>query len=520
MGFEPPEFFNVADYFLGDRLREGKGERIALRLPGGERTYHQVAVHAHRFGHALRGLGVRQEERVFIALPDGEDFVGALFGVLGIGAVVVMINPTLGPDQLAELLTYCRPRAIVLDAGLVPAFEAARLASSWQGEMLAVGGEAPGATSFEPGRHLVPPPLSSCPTHRDDPAIWLFSGGTTGRPKAVVQPHRSFANTTELYAKAAMGYGPDDVTISVPKLYFGYATGSNLFFPFAVGGSAILFPEHPTAELLFELIRHHRPTVFVNVPTMVNQMVNHPAAAEADLGSLRFATSAGEALPVPLYRRWRELFGVELLDGLGTAEMWHVFLTNRPGDVHPGTLGKAVPGFEVRVRDDEGKDVADDEVGRLWVAGGSRALGYWRNLDRTEECFIGPFFVGGDLVQRDSQGVVTYCGRGDDMMKVSGRWVAPQEVESCLMRHPAVAECAVVAHTNDAGLTKPCAFVVPREPLADDEAAAVGLEEHLKSFALEQLAAYKHPRRVLFLTDFPRTHLGKVDRAKLKSLLD
>ncbi|MFQ5349542.1 MAG: AMP-binding protein, partial [Thermoanaerobaculia bacterium] len=323
--------------------------------------------------------------------------------------------------------------------------------------------------------------------------------------------HRSFANTTECYAKQALGYCEDDVTLSVPKLYFGYATGSNLLFPFSVGASAVLFAEHPTADVLFEQIRRHRPTILINVPTMINQMVDHPAAGEQDLSCLRFATSAGEALPAPLYHRWRETFGVELLDGLGTAEMWHIFVSNLPGAVKPGTLGRVVPGFELRVCDDDGAEVADGEVGRLWVRGDSRALGYWQSTAKTAAAFRGEWFVGGDLVSRDAEGYVTYCGRSDDVLKVGGKWLAPQEVESCLMRHPAVAECAVVGVENAAGLTKPFAFVVAKEKAAD-------LEEQLKRHALEQLEAYKHPRRVIVVEGMPRTHLGKIDRGKLKEM--
>jgi len=354
--------------------------------------------------------------------------------------------------------------------------------------------------------------LETFATHPDDPALWLFSGGTTGRPKAVVQTHRSFANTTELYAKRTLGYREDDVTLSVPKLYFGYATGSNLFFPFSVGGSALLFPEHPTAEVIFEKIARHRPTILVNVPTLIHRMVSHPRAAEQDLSSLRFATSAGEALPVPVYERWQELFGVELLDGLGTAEMWHVFVTNRPGDVRPGTLGRVVEGFELAVRDDDGNDLAAGEVGRLWVRGDSRAICYWQNLEQTAEAFRGEWFVGGDLVSRDADGYVTYCGRADDVLKVAGKWLVPQEVESCLMTHPAVKECAVVGVENEEGLTKPYAFVLPAGEQPD-------LEQSLKDFALERLAAYKHPRRVIVLDELPRTHLGKIDRGKLKTMV-
>ncbi len=510
MGFMPPETFNIAHHFLDQRVEEGRGGRVALRLADRTLTYREVEALASRFGNVLRRLGVRQEERVLIALPDGAEFVGALFGILKLGAVAVMVNPDSKPADLAALYAYSRAGAAVVDAAFLPVFAAAR-EGPWPRTFLAVGGEGGEHPRFEAEAAAVADHLPAAPSHRDDPALWLFSGGTTGRPKAVVQTHRSFANTTECYAKATLGYREDDITLSVPKLYFGYATGSNLLFPFAVGASAVLFPERPTPEAIFEQIRRHRPTILVNVPTLIQQMVSHPDAAAQDLSCLRFATSAGEALPVPLYHRWRETFGVELLDGLGTAEMWHIFLTNRPGEVRPGTLGRVVAGFEVKVCDDDGREVPDGEVGRLWVRGDSRALGYWQSLDKTAAAFRGEWFVGGDLVCRDGDGYVTYCGRGDDMMKVGGKWVAPQEVESCLVQHPAVAECAVVAVENQDGLTKPCAFVVARQ-------ADPGLAEELKAFVLEHLAPYKHPRRVILVEALPRTHLGKVDRGKLKGM--
>jgi benzoate-CoA ligase family protein len=543
MTFLPPERFNLADYLLDDRVREGRGGRTALRLPDREMTYAEVQALANRFGNVLLAQGVQPEQRVMIALPDGAEFVGALFGVLKIGAVGVMVNPALSPPELARLFEYTRSRLAVVDAAALPAFAGAAGQAETAPRFLTVGriggtggaegpdgpggggvtGGTGGAGSI--GGNLAPPPsfeeeaaragdagdrLDNARTHRDDPAIWLFSGGTTGRPKAVVQTHTSYANTTHCYAQTFLGYGEDDVTLSVPKLFFGYATGANLFFPFSVGGSAVLFPEKPTPELLFEKIRRHRPTVLVNVPTMVHHLVSHPEAAAQDLSCLRFAISAGETLPVALYERWKETFGVELLDGLGTAEMWHIFLSNHPRDVKPGTLGKAVPGFEVKVCDEEGRELPAGEVGRLWVRGRSRAIGYWQEMEKTAETFRGDWVVTGDLLSRDADGYFTYCGRADDVLKVGGRWVVPGEVESCLIRHPAVAECAVVGIANEDGLTKPRAYVVARD-------RRPGLEEELKAWVLAELAPYKHPREIVFVDDLPRTHLGKVDRGKLRA---
>jgi acyl-coenzyme A synthetase/AMP-(fatty) acid ligase len=337
----------------------------------------------------------------------------------------------------------------------------------------------------------------------------LLRGKFSGRIIAVVQPHRSFANTTELYAKRAVGYTEDDITLSVPKLYFGYATGCNLFFPFSVGASAFLFGERSTPDAIFDRIERHRPTILVNVPSMMQAMLDHPDVAARDLSSLRFSTSAGEALPPALYQRWRASFGGEVLDGLGTAEMWHIFVSNTPGDVRPGTLGRPVPGFRVEVRDDDGQRVASGEVGQLWVAGDSRAIGYWRDMERTKQVFRGEWVVTGDLVRQDEDGYVTYVGRGDDAIKVKGRWLVPAEVEGVLGEHPLVSGAVVVGAQDAAGLTRPVAFVTLAQPRA-------GIEEDLQRFVVDRLEAYKHPRLVEVVDDLPRTHLGKVNRTEMR----
>lgn len=510
-----PEHLNLAECFLERRLRQGQGERTALRTDAGTFTYAQVAERAGRVARALLNRGVRREERVLIALPDGVDFVATLFGVLKIGAVAVMLNPRLKPDEIAGQIDYTRARMLVVDSEVEGEFRAAaqRLGRWLESGLLVLGREDPAdglRAALARGGDRAPETVA---THRDDAAIWLYSGGTTGRPKAVVQSHRSFAVTTELYGRRTLAYGPDDVTLSVPKLFFGYATGANLFFPFSVGASAVLFPQHPTPEVLFAKIAEHRPTILIHVPTLVQRMVDHPDAASQDLSCLRFATSAGEALPVELYHRWRERFGVELLDGLGTAEMWHVFVTNRPGDVKPGTLGRVVEGFQVEARDENGRPVAAGELGRMWVRGEARAQGYWRNMEKSRDAFRGPWFVAGDMIRIDAEGYVTYCGRGDDALKVGGRWLVPREVEDVLLRHPRVLECAVVGAADADGLMKPVAYV-----LSAPETVPEALAEELKQWALDRLQAYKHPRRVTVLPSFPRTHLGKVDRGALKRL--
>jgi benzoate-CoA ligase family protein len=496
---------NIADLFLDARVREGRGARAAVRTDARTWSYAEIQALANRFAHVLAAAGVEPEQRVMLALPDGAEYVGALFGALKRGAVVVMVNPGLGHEDVAFLVRLSRAKAIVTHHAAAETFRAAAASSGTRCPVLEVGGEA-----LERALAAAPATFETFSSHPDDAALWLFSGGTTGRPKAVVQTHGSFANTTELYGRGVIGYREDDITIAVPKLYFGYATGSNLFFPFSAGASCVLFPEYPSPETLFDHIRRFRPTILVHVPTLVSKMVAHPEAAKQDLSCLRLATSAGEALPVELDRRWRAAFGVELLDGLGTAEMWHIFISNRPGAARPGTLGQVVPGFEIKACDEDGRELPCGETGWLWVRGASRAIGYWQNLQKTSAAFRGEWYVTGDLVTIDAEGFVTYGGRGDEMLKVSGRWLAPQEVESCLLQHPAVAEAAVVGVNDANGLVKPCAFVVVRGPVA-------GLEESLKAFVRERLDAYKHPREVHFVDALPRTHLGKVDRGKLRT---
>src|SRR5213593_4114811 len=504
MSFQPPDQFNIADHFLDARVREGKGARPAVLTDARTLTYREIQALSNQFGHVLTEAGVGAEQRVMIALPDGPAFVAALFGTLKIGAVVVMVNPELKPEAIEYFYAYTRARVLIARRDTVGSFRTAARDARHLKTILVVG-----EPEFDERLARAPVTFDNFPTHRDDAAIWLFSGGTTGQPKAVVQTHTSFANTTECYAKGVIGYSERDVTISVPKLYFGYATSSNLLFPFAVGATTVLFPEAATPELVFERIARFRPTILINVPTMINHMVSHPAAASQDLSCLRLAPSAGEPLPVELYQRWKRTFGVELLDGLGTAEMWHIFISNKPGAVKPGTLGTVVPGFEVRVRDDLAHDLPDGEVGMLWVRGDSRAIGYWQQLDKTKAAFRGEWYVSGDLVRRDADGFFTYCGRADELLKVGGKWLAPQEVEGCLLQHPLVKEVAVVGIEDASGLTKPHAFVVAAE-------ARPSLAEELLTFARERLEPYKAPRTVRFLDSLPRTHLGKVDRRKLR----
>ncbi|MGD2060885.1 MAG: benzoate-CoA ligase family protein [Acidimicrobiia bacterium] len=495
---EWPDELNAYRFFLGDRLAEGRGESVAIRLDRDTLTYSEVDGLTAGLANRLAASGVGVGDRVLLVLPDAPSFVAALFATMRIGAVVVMLNPGLSPQALEAIIDLSRARIAVVDSSYRDHFVGSL--GGWRPEVL-------DPSSVEAEGHET----SIAPTAPRDPAIWLFSGGTTGVPKAVPQTHQSLVNTTRLYGQGSLGLTAGDVTMSIPKLYFGYATGSNLLFPFSVGASIVLFEDHPTPEAVFSRIESQHPTVLVNVPSAINQMLSAPGASSRDLSSLRLATSAGEALPETLYHRWKDQFGVELLDGLGTAEMWHIFVTNTIGDVRPGTLGRVVPGFQIRACDEDGAEVAPGEVGRLWVRGDSLGLGYVGDQEQTERAFRGEWFVGGDLVSIDDDGYVTHRGRADDAIKVKGKWFRPQEVESTLLDHPAVEACAVVAVDDEAGLPRPVAFVVPGEAVT---------EQQLIDWVLENLEPYKHPRRVFFVDELPQTHLGKVDRGALKRAAD
>ena len=506
----------MADHFLFDRLQEGMGERVAIRTVDRALTYAQVAAESERFGNALRALGVLPEERVLLSLPDVPEFAAGIFGTLRVGGVVGMVNPLLPAEDLAYYIEYTRCRVLLCDADvaqkLAPMVERFPLLRG-----IVVLGEAPAGPRFHRYDELLRAQPARCepfPTSRDDPAYWLFTSGSTGKPKAVMHLHHDFPWHAERYARHVLGYAKEDVTLSVARLFFGYATGTNLFFPFLVGATTCLFPEKPTPEVLFEHIERFRPTILTSVPTSINAMVSHADAPRRDLSSLRAVISAGEALPPELYHRWVKQFGVEIYDGIGSAESFHIYISNRPGDVTPGSLGKIVPGFEAKITREDGTLADVDEIGTLWVRGDSVGVGYWQAHEKSKETFHGDWIKSADLFRRDAEARYWYAGRADDLLKVGGIFVSPLEVEDRLLQHAAVAECVVVAYTEQ-GLEKPLAFVLPRKGVEPSEKLAL----ELAAFAKEGLAAYKYPRRVRFVEDLPRNDRGKAERKKLRESL-
>jgi benzoate-CoA ligase family protein len=511
-----PDTFNMADYFLDQRLREGRGDHVAVIDDRGSYTYEQVHDYAERLCGALWDSGIRPEDRCLIGLFDSVEFASSFFGILKAGAVVAMCNPELPAADYTYYLRYTRCRAFIADAGLLdrmahllPECECLRT--------IIVVGEGARALPSLPGVQITRwdeamccAPRGSYPTSKDDPSVWLFTSGSTGKPKAAVHFHHDFPYNTEGYAKQILRIAPSDVTLAVPKLYFGYATGTNLMSPFAVGATTVLFRERPAPELLIDLICRYQVTVLTSVPTSISRMLDVDPGA--DLRPLRVVTSAGEALPKELYQRFVRAYGVEILDGIGSAELFHIYISNRLGEVRPGSLGRLVPGYTARVVRPDGQDAQPGEIGTLWVQGDSAALCYWQAHEQSKRTLRGDWVVSGDLFHRDADGFFYYDGRADDLLKIGGIFVSPIEVEDVMLQHAAVLEAVIVGEENDNGLVRGLAFVVVKKGYPANAALAAELIDHVKM----RLAHYKAPSRIEFVSALPRSDRGKVLRSVLR----
>lgn len=523
MSIEFPEKFNLGHYFLYHNLEAGRGAKTCLYFEDRSFTYADVARMSNRVGNSFREVGVEVEDRILIALPDCPEFVWSWFGAARIGAVITMVNPLLPAADYPYYLDYTRARVAVIHESLAPAFLEAAKTNQYLRAILVVGDlpsddeaplKQPGPAwfSFADTVMSASDECTQADTHRDDIAIWLFTSGSTGHPKGAVHLQHDLPFNTEVFAKRTIGVNENDLTLAVPKLFFGYATGTNLLFPFAVGGATALFAERSTPEKIFSAIEKYRPTILTTVPTMINGMLNADSGVIRDLTSLRFCYSAGEALPVELYERWMKTFGIEVYDGIGSAEMFHIYISNRPGDVKPGSLGRIVNDYEASVVGPDGSPVPTGEMGTLRVRGDSAALCYWNAHEESKKTFAGDWCTTGDQFHVDERGYYWYHGRADDMLKVSGVYVAPTEIENCLLQCESVAECAVIGHDDGDGLIKPKAFIVLREgQKASDEMAT-----EIKEFVKARLALFKYPRWVEFVPSLPKNDRGKINRRELK----
>jgi benzoate-CoA ligase family protein len=512
-----PKTFNVATYFVDRNVHEGRGEKIAIECGEEQVSYHELLERTNRAGNALRQLGVRQEERVLLLLPDQPEFLYCFFGAIKIGAVAVPVNTLSKSEEYDYILNDCRARVALVGESLLPQLELIpRERMRHLRDVVVVG---------EPGKHgrrlhdlmrQASSELPAEPTSKDDAAFWLYSSGSTGPPKGCVHLHHDMVVCSELYAKSILQMNERDRCFSVARLFFAYGLGNAGYFPLSCGATTILSPARPTPASIFADIARYRPTLFFSVPSNYGALLAHRRddGREFDLSSVRHAISAGEALPAPIFERFKQRFGVEILDSLGSTETLQMVIANRPGEAKPGSSGKIIPGYEAKIVDENGQVVGPREIGDLLVKGDSTCTGYWNQHERTKEVFVGAWFRTGDKYYQDEEGYFWHAGRSDDLFKVNGQWLSPSEVESTLLAHPAVREAAVISREDGAGLPKPAAYVVVNSEILPGEQLAIELQE----WVAQRIGRYKRPRWIVFLPEIPKTATGKMQRFKLREL--
>jgi benzoate-CoA ligase len=510
-----PETFNVATYFVDRNVLEGRGRKIAIECGDQKVSYQELLERTNKVGNALRRLGVRPEERVQLVLEDGPEFLYCFFGTIKIGAVAVPTNTLLNPRDYEYLLNDTRARVLFVSETLLPQLQLIpqeRL--KYLREIIVIGSPPDGCVGFADFVQGSSADLEAEPTSKDDAAFWLYSSGSTGFPKGCVHLHHDMVVCSELYAKSILRMNGQDRCYSVARLFFAYGLGNTGYFPLACGATSILSPGRPTPTEIYANIERSRPTLFFSVPSNYAALLaQRPAnGSEFDLSSLRLAISAGEALPVALFHRFKQRFGVEILDGLGSTETLQMVMSNRIGDVRPGSTGKMVPGYEARIVDDHGAPVASGEIGSLLVKGDSICASYWNQHEKSKDTIEGHWFRTGDKYFQDADGYFWYAGRADDLFKVNGRWLSPAEVEGALIEHPAVQEAAVVAREDTDRLLKPAAYVV----VNPDFPANDGLSADLQNWVAQRLVGYKRPRWVEFVPELPKTATGKLQRFRLR----
>ena len=527
-----PERFNAAVHFVDRNVAEGRGDRVAIECGDARVTYAEVLRDVNRTGNALRRqLDVRPEERVLLLLHDGPAFASCFFGAIKIGAVPVPLNTLWKPADYRHVIQDSRAAVLIVSAELLAQIESIPPDDRRSLRRVIVAGPAASATSHVPFDAFIADEsaqLDAEPTGRDAPAFWLYSSGSTGAPKGCVHLQHDMVMCAELFGKGILGIESNDRCFSVAKLFFAYGLGNALYFPFSVGATAILWPGAPTPQNVYAVIERHRPTLFSSVPTGYGMMLAHAKGTgvpslrpgtpvlDFDLSSVRLCVSAGEALPPALYERFKQRFGVDIIDGIGSTEALHMFISNRPGAIRPGSSGQIVGGYEARLLDDAGQPVPPAEIGNLWIKGDSVCASYWNQHEKTKDTIQGHWIRTGDKYTQDEDGYFWYAGRSDDMLKVGGLWVSPVEVENALAAHAAVLESGVVGHEDHDGLVKPMAFVVVRPGVT----ATPELARELQQFVRERMAEYKRPRWVEFLPELPKTATGKIQRFRLRALAD
>ncbi|WP_050386780.1 benzoate-CoA ligase family protein [Bradyrhizobium pachyrhizi] len=504
--------YNAVSWLLDRNIDEGRGDKVVFDDTVSQITYGQLQQQTRRVGNMLRRLGVRREERVAMIMLDTVDFPIVFLGAIRAGVVPVPLNTLLTAEQYAYILGDCRARVLFVSEALLPVVKDIIARMPDLEHVVVSGKDAHGHKKLSDEIVRESDVFATAPTHADEPAFWLYSSGSTGMPKGVRHLHSNLAATAETYAKQVLGIREDDVGLSAAKLFFAYGLGNALTFPMSVGATTVLNSERPTPAVMFALMNKYHPSIFFGVPTLFAAMLNDEATkAQSGGNRLRVCTSAGEALPESVGNAWRARFGVDILDGVGSTELLHIFLSNGPGDIKYGSSGRPVPGYKVRLVNEAGADVADGEVGELLVDAPSAGESYWNQRAKSRATFEGAWTRTGDKYTRDADGRYTFCGRADDMFKVSGIWVSPFEVESALITHPAVLEAAVVPEADPEGLLKPKAYVVLRP-----ESSAEGLHEALKEHVKQKIGPWKYPRWIDVVDNLPKTATGKIQRFKLR----
>jgi benzoate-CoA ligase len=508
-----PRDYNAAYDLIDRNLAAGRAARTAYIDDAGQHSFGQLAERVNRFGSGLQALGLEMEHRVLLALTDTIDFPTAFLGAIKAGIVPVAVNTLLTPKDYEYMLSDSRAKALIVSEHLVPQFAPLIGKLPFLRHVIVSGANPQGHTAFKEVLAKGKPELAPAPTISDDPCFWLYSSGSTGMPKGTVHVHSSMILTAELYAKGVLGCRESDVVFSAAKLFFAYGLGNALSFTLAAGAAATLMAERPTPASVFKRLTENKPTIFYGVPTLYAAMLASPEFPKRQSLALRLCVSAGEALPPQIAKSWKEKTGVEILDGIGSTEMLHIFLSNRPNDVRYGTTGKPVPGYELRVVDEQGSPVKRGEMGELQISGPTSAACYWNNREKSRNTFMGAWTKSGDKYSLDRDGYYVYGGRSDDMLKVSGIWVSPAEVEAALITHETVLEAAVVGAEDENKLIKPKAFVVLKPGNSGDDALKAALQQHVK----DKLAPYKYPRWIEFLNELPKTATGKIQRFKLRT---
>jgi len=512
---ELAERLNAAAVFIDRHLQEGRADKAAILCADETVTYQGLYEGVNRLGNVLLGLGLRMEERVAIIMPDCPECVYAFFGTIKIGAVAIPMNTLLRPADYEYLLNDSRAQVLVIHVSLMDCVQSIREKLRYVKHMIVVGGDAGPDLAWQELMDAASPELEPADMSKDDSAFWLYSSGTTGFPKGTIHLQHDMIVEADLYAQHCIGLLESDISFSVAKLFFAYGLGNGLYFSLWMGATTVLLPDRPMPKTVFEVIEKYRPTVFYGVPTSYAALLYLAEKEElTSLQQVRMCVSAGEPLPKPLYEKWLQRFGVEILDGIGSTEILHIFISNRPGQVKPGSTGQVVPGYEARILDDDGKELGVDEVGTLFMKGDSIANGYWNKHQQTQDTFRGEWINTHDKFRRDADGYFWYAGRTDDMMKVSGLAVWPADVESILASHPAVLESGVVGVPDPEGLTKPRAYVV----LKDKQAASDDLVKELQDFVKANTQPHKYPRTVVFVDELPKTATGKIQRYKLRQM--